>query len=209
MTVTFSVDMTGVMLSGNGVYVAGDFQSWSPGVSAYELKDEDGDQVFRVTVDVTPVNGALTFKYVNDSMWGNNETFGSESGDCIVEDVDGNKNRFVEIPAGTTSVELATWLYNSCTESSITSSTRDLPAVSALKVAPNPFTDVAVLTFDNPSNDVLDLRVSNAMGQVVYVENGLRRNTVELNRGDLASGVYFATLINSTGLVATERLLIQ
>ena len=39
VTVTFSVDMTGVMLSGTGVYVAGDFQSWSPGVSAYELKE--------------------------------------------------------------------------------------------------------------------------------------------------------------------------
>ncbi len=209
VTVTFSVDMTGVMLSGNGVYVAGDFQSWSPGVSAYELKDTDGDNIFRLTADVTPVDGKLTFKYVNDNTWGNNETFGAESGDCIVEDSDGNKNRQVEIPAGTTSVELATWVYDSCTESAIATSTKELQTVSGMKVTPNPFSDVAVLTFENTSSERLDLRVTNLMGQVVYAQNDLNSNTVELNRGDLASGVYFASLVNPAGLFATQRIVIQ
>lgn len=53
-----SVDMSGVVVSSNGVHVAGSFNAWS--TSSLVLKDENSDGIYTISVPVVP---DLTYEY--------------------------------------------------------------------------------------------------------------------------------------------------
>ena len=64
--VKFSVDMTGQTVSGNGVHVAGGFQSWSPSTTA--LTQEGSTNIYSVVADVTE-NSVVEYKFINGNDW--------------------------------------------------------------------------------------------------------------------------------------------
>ncbi|MDZ4824427.1 MAG: T9SS type A sorting domain-containing protein [Flavobacteriales bacterium] len=108
VAVTFEVDMTGQVLSANGVHIAGNFQdpngdgifenpsltNWQPGV--HQLTDPNFDLVYSITLQLIPER--YEFKFINGNDWPGAEDVPPA---CQVE-VAGNDNRVVWIAESTT-----------------------------------------------------------------------------------------------------------
>lgn len=97
--VTFQVDMSNETVSGNGVHVAGSFQSeagatgdWQPGET--QLTDPDMDGIYSVTVNIP--EGRYEFKFINDNDWAGVESVPSFA---QVDEGSGNDNRYVFVTA--------------------------------------------------------------------------------------------------------------
>lgn len=67
--VTFQVDMSQMVISPNGVHLAGSFQGWDP--STYAMTDIGGG-IFAMTLDLPP--GNYEFKFINGNVWGTDES---------------------------------------------------------------------------------------------------------------------------------------
>ena len=68
--ITFSVDMSGQTVSDNGVYVAGNFQGWSPGSTRMT---NVGNNIFEATVAVLNSITVVQYKFLNGNDWGTEE----------------------------------------------------------------------------------------------------------------------------------------
>jgi hypothetical protein len=92
-TVTFQVDMSNTTVSSNGVYIAGDFQGWSPNGS--EMTNTAGS-LYTFTTNI-PTGTTIYFKYVNGGDW-----TGAENVDfaCAFNDGSGNFNRGYNVVSG-------------------------------------------------------------------------------------------------------------
>jgi hypothetical protein len=76
VNLTLHVNMANEVVSADGVHVAGSFQAWDP--AATEMTDEDGDNIYTVTLAVSP-NSSYEYKFVNGNSWDSDETI---AGDC-------------------------------------------------------------------------------------------------------------------------------
>jgi len=110
--VTFSVDMSGQTVSGNGVHVAGSFQSeagfagdWDPATTV--LSDQGGG-IWSVTLTIPA--GYYEYKFVNGSSWGNDEAPGTA---CNI-----NGNRAISV--GSANLTVATPEFGKCAGTSST-----------------------------------------------------------------------------------------
>ena len=78
---------------------------------------------------------------------------------------------------------------------------------------PNPFHDITSIGYELPQADNVRLTVYNTQGQVVAVlEQGQRKagkHTVQWQRKNLPSGVYFYTLTTTGAAPITKRLVIR
>lgn len=92
-SVTFQVDMSNTTVSPNGVFVAGDFQGWSPNTT---VMNNIGGSVYSYTA-IVPTGTTLYFKYINGGDW-----TGAENVDfaCAFNDGSGNFNRGYNVIAG-------------------------------------------------------------------------------------------------------------
>jgi hypothetical protein len=59
-----------------------------------------------------------------------------------------------------------------------------------LSIYPNPFTENAIITFDNPKNEKYRLLIIDVTGKVVMEINEIYGNTVEIDGSNLSAGVY-------------------
>ncbi len=64
----------------------------------------------------------------------------------------------------------------------------------SVRFTPNPMTQQALLTFDNPSSHLFTLQLYDMKGRVVMAQKPTRGGVFEVNRGDLVAGVYVYTL---------------
>jgi hypothetical protein len=76
--VTFNVNMSQVMVSANGVHLAGNFASagygtddWTPNV--IPLSDSNGDGIYSVTLNLFEGN-TYEYKFINGNAWGGDES---------------------------------------------------------------------------------------------------------------------------------------
>ncbi len=101
--VKFSVDMTGQTVSGNGVHVAGGFQSWSPSTTA--LTQEGSTNIYSVVADVTE-NSVVEYKFINGNDWPQAEGVPafSQKGNSV--NGGSNDNRWAFVAAGTDTLDL-------------------------------------------------------------------------------------------------------
>lgn len=93
-TVIFRVDMSLSTVSPLGIHIAGSFQGWDP--AATELTDEDGDNIYEVTVTGI-ADGEYQYKFVNGDAWGDDEVLSGL--EC-----DSDGNRTFTVSTGTTIV---------------------------------------------------------------------------------------------------------
>jgi hypothetical protein len=98
--VTFQVDLTGLFVSPNGVYLTGSFQSWNP---ATTVMADQGNGIYAVTLNLL-ANETYEYKFVNDSIW-----TGAES---VPVECAQNGNRYFTVPADNTSLPLV--CFGSC-----------------------------------------------------------------------------------------------
>ncbi|MGB3903282.1 MAG: T9SS type A sorting domain-containing protein [Bacteroidales bacterium] len=75
-----------------------------------------------------------------------------------------------------------------------------------LSIYPNPFTENAIITFDNPKNEKYSLFIIDITGQVVMEINEIYGNTVEIDGSNLSAGVYvFELTCGQCVLAGKER----
>lgn len=78
-----------------------------------------------------------------------------------------------------------------------------------LTIAPNPFSDYAVITFENDAQENYTIQIRNSLGQVVKEVAQFNGNQLVFNKVDHAPGFYVITLINSSGQFFSSQMLIQ
>ena len=73
-------------------------------------------------------------------------------------------------------------------------------------IYPNPFTEHAIITFDNPTNEKYRLLIIDVTGKVVMEINEIYGNTVEIDGSNLSAGVYvFELTCGQCVLAGKER----
>jgi hypothetical protein len=82
-------------------------------------------------------------------------------------------------------------------------------ANAQIAVSPNPFKTSTYVTFNNPSNKAHTLTLMDAVGRVVRTYNNVTSNIVEIQRGDMTAGMYFAVLKNADGQAITQKLMAE
>lgn len=90
-------------------------------------------------------------------------------------------------------------------------SVRELASVTGLSVYPNPFSSKAVITFNSDVNAKYTARLVDIMGREVYAETinaNVGRNSVEMNRNNISTGVYFFTLSDGKA-TTTKRVIVE
>jgi hypothetical protein len=80
---------------------------------------------------------------------------------------------------------------------------------STFKFYPNPFTQSAMLEFENPENEKHDLLIYNSIGQILLSINDISGNQVRIERNNFANGLYYFQLQASKKVVITGKFIIE
>jgi len=81
-----------------------------------------------------------------------------------------------------------------------------------IKVCPNPFSSSTTIKIYQElinSNSTLSIIISDLLGNELIQVNEIESNTIEINRGNLPSGLYILKLINENKIIAIRKLMIQ
>jgi Secretion system C-terminal sorting domain len=78
-----------------------------------------------------------------------------------------------------------------------------------IAVSPNPFKSATYITFSNPSNKAHTLTLLDAVGRVVRTYQDITSDIVEIQRGSMTAGMYFAVLKNADGQAITQKLMAE
>lgn len=191
--VTFGVDLNGNFPDANGVKV----RIYKPFADTIALTQVSGDW-YQATVSMNPGD------YVYDFINGSDENF-SAGFTCGCEYFGGDRRRSLNVTAGMGTMVLPTYIYDDCIVSTVSVDAVGNPM--GMVAQPNPFNGSTVITFE--SSDVLNLQLTNVAGQVVFTQNNISGNQVAVNRNGLASGMYYATLMNESGSRSVIKLVIQ
>lgn len=217
VTVTFRVDMSDLEVSSGGVFVTGDFLSeaglgddWNA-PNAVAMSDDDMDDIY--TVDVELPAGDYFYKYTNGTEWadaeggGDQDNYQSGLADCGEDNGFGGHNRTMTVPAETETFALPGYEFNSC---AITVNVIEpISTVKSMEAAPNPFSAQTVLTIDNPSRTAHNVTLTSLTGKVVRGWQDVRDNQLVIQRNNLPAGIYFLSVRNAQGEVATKKLMVQ
>ncbi|MBP8034388.1 MAG: T9SS type A sorting domain-containing protein [Bacteroidia bacterium] len=76
-------------------------------------------------------------------------------------------------------------------------------------IYPNPTTQNATLEFDNSKLENCSLTLYDSRGQLVRTINNIKTNTIEIERQNLANGLYFFQLNSETKNLATGKLKLE
>ena len=208
-SVTFRVAMTADTITPNttdGIHIAGNFQDeagfpgeWEP--STAQMTDDNADGIYELAVTLPA--GEYEYKFVNGNAWGSDEVNVSE--ECGIDGGSGSFNRVVTISSDTV---LPAYFFNSC-EISATTGIRAAALEVNFRVAPNPFSEQAVISFANPRHEQFEVAIVNLTGQVMRRYSEVSGSELIVERGDLAQGIYLATFTNEAGQRAATRLMIN
>lgn len=218
--VTFSVDMSVVGASADGVFVTGSWMDeaglggeWQEPGSNMDaaLTDDNSDGVYTLTVMLP--DGDYQFKYANGTGWPNGEAGGGGdnyqadlSGCGGVDNGFGGYNRTFTVTG--TAMTLTTYEFNSCTESAI-ASTENVSTLGGLMVAPNPATDQVTISFNNDSNTEHTVSLFALTGQLLQqVQLGTDRS-VTIDVATLPTGMYLLQFTNELGERGTQKLMVK
>jgi hypothetical protein len=84
----------------------------------------------------------------------------------------------------------------------------ELPNAS-FRIYPNPSNQSALLEFRNPAKQNCTLTLYDLRGQVIRRVNNINEERVEIERGNLESGIYFFQLQTDREILATGKLMIE
>ncbi len=216
VNITFRVTLkgTGKKLHAGGLRVTGalgspDQADWNPGVAKQmTIGTPVADSVYSVTVKVTrPANDTIQYKFINGDNWGDGANGATEDERALAAPcANADKNRIFRIPATGTDFVIPIYRFNTCT--TITS-TRDLTTATKVQLAPNPATDYAILSFDNPTNAVHSVTIFNLVGQAVQSLPANNGEMFTIEKGNLVHGIYLVRLQNKEGQSLTQKLVIE
>lgn len=206
VNVTFRVDITNEIPSANGIHIAGDFQTPAWQKDADEMTDADADGVFEFTTSIVP--GEYQYKFING-----NDDASEEDGDfvtmgCGIDNGVGGSNRLLDLVGLTNDTILPVFVYNTCTFSAL--SIDDPFATGAsFTVYPNPFSDFAVIEFQNNDYEMYTITMTDVTGKVVKSYGNFSGQRLEISRENINSGIYFLTVMNSQKEARVSKLIVR
>jgi hypothetical protein len=209
-SITFTVNMDTMTVSNDadsgGVWIMGSFTSPSWQAGAVKLTD-NGSGMYSTTVKI---GGAPELQYKFVSGQPNTSLAIEESGDfetmgCgIVNPVSTPNRLFNRTDVDTT----LAFCWNLCAAScDSTTSVAELSFNSEVNVYPNPFTDIATVSFSEKGN--YSLVVIDLTGKIVLTNTNVVSTKVNLDLGHLNNGVYILKVIDEKGAVTTKKLMLQ
>jgi hypothetical protein len=202
INLTWLLDLSSEIPNANGVFMKGSFQ-WPQFKDGVTQMTHIGNGIYSYSQDVVPLK--LTFKFSNGPEQSQNETAKFTDLGCGATGPTGSQDRLLDL-TGVTSDTIIGFIWNTC---ETFTSVKDLPTAKNIRIAPNPFSLVTVLKFDNPGGEKHDLLISSLTGQLVRSYRNLIVEDVEILRGELPAGVYFATLRNENGNQTTLKLVMN
>ncbi len=91
----------------------------------------------------------------------------------------------------------------------LTISTIDLVTANQFRVAPNPFNDQTLVTWENATNATYQVSLLNVTGQVVKAYQNIQGESLVIAREELIGGMYFLNFRDEKGNMGTMKLLIK
>lgn len=76
----------------------------------------------------------------------------------------------------------------------------------AIRIIPNPFTDRAVVLFNNNPSEEYSFTIADITGKVVCTQTGISGNRFEIIKGDLPAGMYVIEVRGNT--ICKTRLMV-
>ena len=86
--------------------------------------------------------------------------------------------------------------------------TQNLAVSKNFRVAPNPFRNQTLVTWDNVENATFQAQLLNATGQVVRKYANVNNESLLVEKEDLLPGIYFLNMIDGAGNFGTLKLLL-
>ncbi len=192
--VTFSVDMSEQMVSGDGVHLAGDFQGWDP--AATLMDDGDADGIWEVTMELGG-NTSYQYKYINGSMWGFDEIVPAA---CAV---DGYRS----LSLGISDLVIDVVCFGSCT--ACATGIEDLEREQNFSIYPNPSAGQFEVTLDQKAAGKVMIQVYSVTGQLILSREPMLPAGPSKEVFALAEkGIYFVEISSGQGH-ALRKLVIQ
>lgn len=220
INVTFVVDLNNAPSATVGPFVAGSYQyplQWQKTQNPM-VESAPGSGIFLYTAtQVKPVRYEYKYFYGNDTTAASGgmdniaEFLGLtvDPGPCAGLNPFNQYNRILELTGATQDTILPAFEFGSCTFSIFNGIDAYLDSKGGFVIAPNPMTDYAELRFNNDKGLDFNVTITNVTGQVIMRKENIRTSSVELNRKDLTSGIYFISIWNSKGERATRKLIVE
>jgi hypothetical protein len=194
--VTFKVDMDGYTGSYTTVNLNGVFNGWCG--SCAEMTDDDGDNVYELTVNVS--TGTIEYKFTVDG-WTDQEMF--TEGDPCTSTIDGFTNRTLDV---TEDAVLDVVCWNSCAACVVGIEENWLENVL---ISPNPNNGTFNIKADLISRGEVMISISDIQGKIIYqsreTNNELNQN---INLTDVEEGIYLLTISSQAGSI-TEKIFVR
>ncbi|MFZ4544382.1 MAG: T9SS type A sorting domain-containing protein [Saprospiraceae bacterium] len=206
--VTFTVDLSkeksvskdGVSIAGNFQQAAGKGNNWTPGVI---FLTQVSGKLYRTTLNIP--TGIYEYKFLNGNAWGTDEAV-PNTASCAAGK-DGNRKLVV----GKTDIKLDTVCFNYCVSCDKAVGSYDPDFDQALRIFPNPATEVLNLNYRFESTITLHARLLNLLGQVVYQVEipQINSGTAQIDIKNLPAGTYLLELTDDLHHQTTKKLVIE
>jgi 1,4-alpha-glucan branching enzyme len=191
--ITFTVDMSNVLVDPMGVFIAGSFNGFS---TTQNQLTPIGNNLYAITIPLAS-NTQVTYKFLNGS------TYELISADCGVIGGASVYDRVLQVPLINTTLNAP--CFNSCFACTITDNKNSL--TSTFSIAPNPAQDNLYITLQNVNQAQAYFTLLNYTGQTI--KKGLLQanqiNTIDINA--MQAGIYFIKL-NIDGISQFKKVII-
>lgn len=209
--VTFRVNMGNEVVSSEGLFVSGNFETcaWSK-MDLALAQNADDPNVWEITTAVSP--GTYEYKYFNGAPGTDDEAESTGAFDNVFINggcgVENTQNRALDLSDLDSDRTLTAVTFNTCDDYYLVSNENHLE-LNQFDITPNPASGLTVIEFSNDAAATFDLLISNVTGQTVQTINNLTTNRVEISVEEMAAGMYFATLRNQEGATTTRKLIVR
>jgi len=87
-----------------------------------------------------------------------------------------------------------------------TTSAREVQLANEISIFPNPAATVANITIDTDGTEIFTLSLTTLTGKLVRQVTNVNGRNHELDKGNLAPGIYFLKIADANGKFATEKI---
>ncbi len=214
--VTFLVYMGNEIVSSDGIFVSGEFETcpWSKQDIQLTQSTVDPD-VYEATYAITP--GVFRWKFFNGSpglddggenQGGTSTATVFQDNGCGVDNGFGGSNREIDLSTITENTVLPAFIFDSCDEYEIVSA-KEVLNLERFNITPNPVNSQALIQFSNDANEAFQLTITSVAGQLIQTLSNITSNEVSISVDNMNAGMYFVTLQNETGATTSRKFVVR
>jgi 1,4-alpha-glucan branching enzyme len=191
--ITFTVDMSNVVVDPAGVFIAGSFNGFSTTQNPLVLL---GNNIYAVSIPLQ-ANTQVIYKFINGS------TYELVTADCGVLGSASVYDRVLQVPAQNTMLNAP--CFNSCFAcTTVGNKTTDS---NNLLIAPNPADQFLYVSFQNKSVNIYQYSILNNVGQIIK-KGSLTSNQLEvIDIHEIPAGIYFLQ-INANNNIQFKKFVV-